>query len=38
MRKEAYFIKSFRFNDEWADDIVYAILEEEWIKNDNMLN
>ena len=31
MRKEAYFIKSFWFNNEWADDIVYAILKEEWI-------
>ena len=31
MRKEAYFKKSFWFNNEWADDIVYAILKEEWI-------
>lgn len=31
MRKEAHFKKSFWFNNEWADDIVYAILKEEWI-------
>jgi len=31
MRKEAHFKKSLWFNNEWADDIVYAILKEEWI-------
>ena len=31
MRKEAHFKKSFWFNNEWTDDVVYAILEEEWI-------
>lgn len=31
MRKEAHFKKSFWFNNEWADDVVYAILKEEWI-------
>lgn len=30
MRKEAHFKKSIWFNDKWTDDIVYAILEEEW--------
>jgi len=30
MRKEAHFIKSFRMDDEWADDAVYAMLAEEW--------
>ncbi len=29
-RKEAYFIKSFRMNDHWCDDCIYAILEDEW--------
>ncbi|MGL6216820.1 MAG: GNAT family N-acetyltransferase [Lacrimispora sphenoides] len=29
-RKEAHFIKSFRMDDQWYDDCVYAILEEEW--------
>ncbi|MEK8129019.1 GNAT family protein [Paenibacillus filicis] len=29
-RKEAHFIKSYRLNDEWYDDCVYAILAEEW--------
>lgn len=33
MRKEAHFRKSIWFNEEWADDIVFAILEEEWIKS-----
>lgn len=31
MRKEAHFKKSFWFDNEWADDVVYAILREEWI-------
>lgn len=30
MRKEAHFKKSILFDGDWADDIVYAILEEEW--------
>jgi RimJ/RimL family protein N-acetyltransferase len=29
-RKEAHFIKSFRMDDRWADDCIYAMLEEEW--------
>ncbi|MBL4931605.1 GNAT family N-acetyltransferase [Clostridium paridis] len=31
MRKEGHFKKSIWFNNEWADDVIYAILEEEWI-------
>jgi RimJ/RimL family protein N-acetyltransferase len=31
MRKEAHFKKSIWFNEEWTDDIIYAILDEEWI-------
>lgn len=30
MRKEAHFKKSFLFNNEWVDDVIYAILKEEW--------
>lgn len=30
MRKEAHFKKSFWFNNEWTDDVVYAILKEVW--------
>ncbi len=30
MRKEAHFKKSFWVDNEWADDVVYAILKEEW--------
>jgi len=29
-RKEAHFIKSFRLNDKWYDDCVYALLADEW--------
>jgi RimJ/RimL family protein N-acetyltransferase len=35
MRKEEQFKKSFWVNNEWADDIIYAILEEEWINSKN---
>lgn len=30
MRKEAHFKKSVWINEEWTDDIIYAILNEEW--------
>lgn len=30
IRKEAHFVKSIKINDEWLDDCVYAILNEEW--------
>nr|WP_170164369.1 GNAT family protein [Mobilisporobacter senegalensis] len=29
-RKEAHFIKSFRMNNQWYDDCVYAVLADEW--------
>lgn len=29
-RKEAHFRKSFYLNGQWFDDVLYAILEEEW--------
>ncbi|TVX95193.1 GNAT family N-acetyltransferase [Cohnella terricola] len=29
-RKEAHFIKSYRMNDQWYDDCIYAILADEW--------
>ncbi len=29
-RKEAHFKKSIWLNDEWVDDLVYALLKEEW--------
>ena len=35
MRKEAHFIKSLLINGSWADDVIYAILEEEWMKDIN---
>lgn len=30
MRKEAHFKKSYRLEDGWGDDCIYAILREEW--------
>jgi len=29
-RKEAHFINSFRMDNHWCDDCIYAMLEEEW--------
>jgi RimJ/RimL family protein N-acetyltransferase len=29
-RKEAHFVKSLWMDDHWADDCIYAMLEEEW--------
>jgi RimJ/RimL family protein N-acetyltransferase len=29
-RKEGHFIKSFLMNDQWYDDYIYALLEDEW--------
>jgi len=31
MRKEGHFLKSIWNGKEWADDVVYAILQEEWL-------
>ncbi|KAM9985419.1 hypothetical protein ACTFIZ_008953 [Dictyostelium cf. discoideum] len=31
-RKEAHFKKSLLINNEWVDDIIYALLSEEWLK------
>ena len=30
MRKEGHFIKSFKMDDMWFDDCIYAILKDEW--------
>ena len=30
MRKEALFKKSLWFKGAWADDLIYAVLDEEW--------
>ncbi|HZL09399.1 MAG TPA: GNAT family protein [Prolixibacteraceae bacterium] len=32
-RKEAHFKQSFFMNGEWVDDLIYAILKEEWNAN-----
>lgn len=31
-RKEAHFKKSLYMHNEWVDDVIYAILKEEWIR------
>lgn len=33
MCKEAHFRKSLWINNEWVDDLIYAILKEEWPEN-----
>lgn len=30
MRQEAHFVQSFRMNGAWTDDLVFAILRDEW--------
>jgi RimJ/RimL family protein N-acetyltransferase len=32
LRKEAHFRKSFWFDNDWVDDVVYAILADEWVQ------
>lgn len=29
-RKEAHFLRSFHMDDQWYDDCIYAMLEDEW--------
>jgi len=33
-RKEAHFVKSIWIDGEWVDDVIYAILREEWLKTN----
>lgn len=37
MRKEAHFRKSYRLEEGWGDDCIYAILREEWSGLDHGL-
>jgi RimJ/RimL family protein N-acetyltransferase len=30
MRREAHFVKNEFFKGEWSDELVYAVLAEEW--------
>lgn len=32
LRKEGHFMKSLFWKNNWVDDVIYAILQEEWIK------
>ena len=31
-RKEGHFVKSLFFKNQWVDDVVYALLNEDWLK------
>jgi RimJ/RimL family protein N-acetyltransferase len=31
MRKEAHFVESLWVNEQWVDDVIFAILEREWL-------
>ena len=35
MRQEAHFVESYRCEDGWADDIIFAMLEREWLASDS---
>ena len=35
-RNEGYFVKSILIQNEWKDDMVFGVLEEEWVKNKEM--
>jgi RimJ/RimL family protein N-acetyltransferase len=37
-RREAYFIKSLWFKGDWADDVVYALLRDEWLERQGLLS
>ncbi|WP_336702316.1 GNAT family protein [Chryseobacterium indologenes] len=30
LRKEGHFVKSLFWKNKWVDDIIYAVLREEW--------
>lgn len=33
-RKEGHFIKSLFLNNVWVDDVIYALIEEDWLKKN----
>lgn len=35
-RREAHFVKSLFFRGEWVDDLIYAILADEWKNRNNI--
>ena len=37
-QREAYFIKSLWFKGDWADDVVYALLKEDWLTHQGLLS
>jgi RimJ/RimL family protein N-acetyltransferase len=37
LRREAHFRQSLWFKGEWVDDLIYAMLREEWINNNRSL-
>ena len=38
LRQEAHFLQSFWADGAWLDDVIYAILREEWMKKSKLLN
>jgi RimJ/RimL family protein N-acetyltransferase len=36
MRQEAHFRESLLFKGEWADDVVFAVLESEWVQHKSV--
>lgn len=36
MRKEAHFRESYRSGDTWADDVIFAMLEREWLARESL--
>jgi RimJ/RimL family protein N-acetyltransferase len=31
-RKEGHFVKSLFWKNNWVDDVIYALLQQDWIK------
>lgn len=36
LRKEGHFKQSYRMNDQWCDDVIYAVLKSEWLSSSKM--
>jgi RimJ/RimL family protein N-acetyltransferase len=35
-RKEAHFKKSLFINEKWVDDLIYAVLKDEWVEKNHL--
>ncbi|KQT23302.1 GNAT family acetyltransferase [Chryseobacterium sp. Leaf405] len=36
-RKEGHFVKSLFWKNNWVDDVIYALLQEDWVKNKRFM-